>query len=258
MDPLLEAECICAVLGIQRALAPKMRAPSESELRRARKLKDVIKRRVSELLDLAKPKSQAGPPELPDYRDTNDALTKKINEDSLVDVVVSIPEEFRPGCVMTWFRGVEYLSSRFPRRIEQRLTGPYLHDPSDGEWAEFGWLWRVANQPLFILDLAGEGMLIGVEVQHLGAIYPAIYAELCGCIFDALSDRVAADKEWMAPWWLQKQLCTILGVSPVSATLVQDIEGALQRSQAETKTRTGALKVTQQGETTAQGLAVSK
>jgi hypothetical protein len=147
------------------------------------------------------------------------------------------------------------LAAIFPRRVEQRLTGPYLHDPAKGEWAEFGWAWRMAKDPLTALDLAGDGMLIGVEVGHLKAMYPAIYSEICGDIFDALTEKAAADKDWQAPWWLQKQLCTILGTSPVSATLVADIDMAVKQSQAETKTRASALKLTQTGATQPQKLA---
>ena len=254
-DQILQAESLVAVLGIKHALAKNPRAPSEMEIKRAAKLPSVIKRRTATLLEATKQLRQAAPPELPDYRETNEALVKGADGDALVEVMLGIPPELHTGCTVAWTRGITYLGGLFPRRIEQRLTGPYLHDPSPGEWAEFGWAWRLANDPLFVVDLAAEGMLIGVEVGHLKAMYPAIYAELCADIFDALTDKIAADKEWQPPWWLRKQLCGILGVSSVSPSLVADIEAALKQSQAETKTKPSALDVTQTGQTQSQKLA---
>jgi hypothetical protein len=255
MDPLLQAESLVAVLGIKHALAKKPRAPSEHEARRAAALPEVIAKRVAALVGSQTQRKQAEPPELPDYRETNEALAKGADEDALVEVMIGVPPELVPAVTLVWTRAIAYLGAIFPRRLEQRLTGPYLHDPSPGEWAEFGWAWRIANAPLFVLDLAQEGMLIGAEVGHLKQMFPAIYAEICARIDDSLADKVAADKEWQPPWWLQKQLCGILGVSPVSPTLVADIEAALQQSQAETKTRTGALNIKNSGETQNQKLA---
>jgi hypothetical protein len=253
-DLLLKAECIVAVMGIPHALKAKPRAPSESELRQAAKLPQTLRRRVFELVGATTQGHQSGPPTLPDYRETNDAMIDGPDLDAMADTMLPIPMELQPAVSMTWTRGTEYLSTVFPRRIEQRLTGPYLHDPSEGEWAEFGWAWRIAEDPLFVIDLAGDGMLIGVEVKHLQAMYPAIYSSICNAILDALAEKAGADKEWQAPWWLQKQLCGILGISPVSSTLIADIDIAVKNSQAETKTRASALKLTNTGKTTSEKL----
>jgi len=252
---LLRAECLVAVLGIPHALGKSLDAPSDAETKRAAKLPETIKKRVGELVGATSQGKQSDPPELPDYRETNDDIVEGIDLDLLTDVLLPVGPEMTPACALTWTRGVEYLAGLFPRRVEQRLTGPYMHDPSPGEWAEFGWAWRVAQTPLYVLDLAMDGMLIGAEVGHLKALYPSIYAEICGDIYDALTDKASADKDWMAPWWLQKQLCTILGISPVSTTLVADIDAAVQQSQAETKTRASALKLSQTGQTTSEKLA---
>lgn len=255
MDQLLQAECTVAVLGIEHALRAKPRPPSDADLKRADKLPDVIKRRTRELVAMTKQSAQAGPPELPDFMETHELLSANIDPDKLVDTLVGIPEDRRLACALVWGRGVVYLNERLPRRVEMQLTGPRLHEPSTGEFAEWGWAWRIANDPLFVLDLAADGMLIGIEVEHFKTLYPAIYEQVCGGIWDALTDRHAAEKEWVAPWWLQKQLCTVLGVSPVSNTLVADIDAALKQSQAETKTRASALKITRTGETQSQKLA---
>jgi hypothetical protein len=253
----LNAECVVAVVGVAHALKAKPSPPSEVEMRRALRLPAILKKRVGELVSATKQAKQAEPPELPKYTATHESLAAGLDGDVLVEVMVGIPQELQAACTMVWSRAVSYLNERFPRRTEQRLTGIYLHEPSRGEWAEFGWAWRIANNPLFVIDLASEGMLIGVEVEHFKAMYPTLYGELCGDIFDALSDQVAENKEWQAPWWLRKQLCGILGISPVSATLVADIEAAVKQSQTDTKTRTGALslKGASTGETQNQSLA---
>lgn len=256
---LLQAECIVAVMGVEGMLKERPRAPSEVELRRAVKLPDVLRKRVGELVDMTKQSKAAAPPELPDYRQTNEALTKAtahgLDQDAMVDVLLPVPAELQPICSLVWQQAIGYLANLFPRRIEQRLTGPYLQDPSPGEWAEFGWAWRMANSPLFAIDLAGDGMLISAEVGHMKAMYPALHAEMCADILDALTEKAAADKDWQVPWWLQKQLCAILGTSPVSASLVADIDQAVKQSQAETKSRASALKLSQTGTTTSQALA---
>ena len=256
-DQLLKAECIVAVMGVKHALSDKPRAPSDVEIRRAAKLPKTIKTRVAELVGAKKQAKQAAPPELPPYKKTSDALAKGVDGDALVEVMLGVPPDLIPGCTMVWSKAIAYLNERFPRRTEQRLTGPYLHDPSAGEWAEFGWAWRIANAPMFVIDLALEGMLIGVEVQHLRAMFPAIYAEICAAVYDSLADKAGENAEWQAPWWLRKQLCGMLAISPVSASLVADIDAAVKQSQADTKTRTGALqmKASSTGETQSQQLA---
>ena len=253
---ILLAESLVAVMGVKHVLREKPRPASDVERKRAAKLPTVIAERVADLVSMKKPAKQVGPPELPKYRETSDALAKGVDQDLLVETLSRIKPELQAACTMVWTRAVTYLNSRFPRRIEQRLTGPYLHEPSKGEWAEFGWAWRSANAPMFVIDLAMEGMLIGVEVTHLQAMFPAIYAEICADIDNSLADKVAEDKEWQPPWWLRKQICGILGISPVSASLVADIEAAVQQSQ-QAKAKTGKLdiKATSTGETQSQQLA---
>jgi len=255
MDALLSAECLVATLGVPHVLKPRPKAPTKAQTSAADKMPETIRKRVVEFVDTTSQGKQSEPPELPGYRETNDALIDGLNFDELTDVLLTTPMESQPACSLTLSRAVEYLRSLFPRRVEQRLTGPYMHDPSPGEWAEFGWAWRIAGSPLTVLDLASDGMLIGVEVKHLREMFPTIYSEICGDILDALADKAAADKDWMAPWWLQKQICTILGISPVSPTLVADIDAAVKQSQAETKTRASALKLSQTGATGPQKLA---
>jgi hypothetical protein len=255
---LLSAECLVAVLGIPHALERRPRPPSDADMRRAGKMPETIRKRLAELVDSAKQGKQSEPPELPDYQETGGALAENVDLDALTDTLLPLPPEQIPAVTLTLTRGVQYLAGLFPRRVEQRLTGPYQHPASPGEWAEFGWAWRVAKEPLYVLDLAMDGMLIGAEVGHLKALFPAIYSQICGDILDALAERAAGDKDWMAPWWLQKQLCTILGISSVSATLVADIDDAVKQSQAETKTRASALKLTNTGQTTSESLATAK
>jgi hypothetical protein len=252
---LLQAECLVAVMGISRAIEPKPKAPSDADLKRAAKLPETIKKSVAKLVAATSQGKQSEPPELPDYQATGDALAEGTDLDALTDALLPVSPEQLPSVTMTITRGVQYLAGLFPRRVEQRLTGPYQHPASPGEWAEFGWAWRVANQPLYVLDLATDGMLIGAEVGHLKALYPSIYSQICGDILDDLAEKAADDKDWMAPWWLQKQICTILGISPVSTTLVADIDAAVKQSQAETKTRASALKLSQTGQTTSEKLA---
>ena len=251
----LHAECVVAVLGVEHGLRRKPKPPTDAELARAAKLPSVLDRRVREFVGAAKSAKQTRPPELPDYRETHAQLTDGINADVLTETLVGVTQELQGPCSAVLSRAVVYLNSIFPRRTQSLLTGPKLHDPSPGEWAEFGWAWRIANDPLVIIDLATDGILISREVKHLQAMFPALYGALCGAIGDGLADLAAKDSEWQPPWWLQKQLCTVLQVSPVSATLLKDIESAVQQSQAETKSRTGELKITTETSTPNQRLA---
>ena len=256
MNPAtIAAESIVAVLGIEHALRPKPQSPSAAALTRAAKLERVAAKRVRDLLDLGKPQRQMGPPELPDYREMHQRLGDGIDGDVLAETLVGVPLELQAECVRVWTGGVAYLDRIFPRRTEPRLTGVKLHDPSAGEWAEWGWAWRIANAPLIALDLMGEGMLITAEVNHLLALYPALYGAICGSIGDGLADRAAGNDDWQPPWWLRKQLCTFLQVSPVSPTLIADIEAAVKQSQAQTQQRASKLQVTNTGSTPAQRLA---
>jgi hypothetical protein len=251
----LQAESLIATLGIERVLQKKPEVPTETEINHALKLPSVLKRRVADLVEATKQNRQASPPELPEYREMHEALANGIDVNLLTEMIAASPADMRPALTLAWPRAVALLNAKLPRRVEMRLSGPYLHDPSAGELGEWGWLWRIANYPLFALDLAAEGMLITAEVKGLQTLYPAIYAELCGDLQDAMADKVAADSEWQAPWWLRKQLCTLLRVSPVSVTLVADIDQAVQQSQAATKSRTSALKVSNPDSTPTQRLA---
>jgi hypothetical protein len=237
MDPILEAECLVAVLGVAHALAKSPKAPTIAELHRAGKLPDVIPKRIKALFDLTKPKTQEAPAELPDFRETGAALSKGIDQDALTEMLLPVPPELHTACATVWSRCVQHLNGVFPRRVEMLMTGPKLHDPSRGDWAEFGWAWRLSHDPLSILDRVGEGMVIGAEVKHLQAMFPAIFAAIAGAIGDGLAEKVAEDDEWSPPWWLQKQLCTLLGVNPVSKTLLDDIEGAVQASKQQREQR---------------------
>jgi len=237
MDPILEAECLVAVLGVAHALAKFPKAPTIAELHRAGKLPDTIPKRIKELLELKNPKPQAALVEMPDFRETDKQLTKGIDQDAMAESLLPVPPELHAPCAFVWSRGVQYLDSVFPRRVEMLITGPKLHDPSRGDWAEFGWAWQLAGDPLSVLDRIGEGVVIGADVKHLQAMFPAIFSELAGAIGNGIAVQVADDETWLPPWWLQQQICTFLGVNPVSKTLIDDIEGAVQASKQQREQR---------------------
>jgi hypothetical protein len=255
MDLLLQGECVVAVLGVEHALKTKPKPPSSADEARAVELPGVLKRRVKELLATPKAARPMDPPELPDFKETHEALVKGLDGDAFVSVLVDLPLEVQAPAVMCWTRAIQYLDSITPLRSSPQLTGAKLRDPSPGEWAEFGWAWRIACEPMVAIDLASAGMLITPMIDHLKVMFPALYAELCGCIQDGLADAIASDPEWVVPWWLQVQLCAILGVSPVSRTLLDDIDKAVAESKAQPKTSTGNLKLTNNDSTPNQRLA---
>ena len=193
---------------------------------------------------LQRPTAQIGPPELPDYYETADAIAKGGDPDRLSESLLAAPVEVLPMAAATWSNALAYLDKVFPRRAQPQLTGTTMHEPSKGEWAEWGWAWRIANNPLVVIDLAADGTLIGAEVDHLRAMFPAIYAEICSAISDSLADRSSKKKDWTPPWWLQKQLCGILRVSPASPSLLKDIDLAVQQSEQETQQRTASISGT--------------
>jgi hypothetical protein len=255
MDPILEAESVVAVKGIPSALADSPKAPTDADLSKAAKLDKRIATRVRELLNARQPAKQLGPPELPDYRETHAQLVDGINGDELAEMLLTVPQPLQPGCSAVWTQAAAYLNSVFPRRTADTMTGPRLYDPSPGEWAEFGWAWRVATTPLVVLDLMADGMLVGAEVAHLKAMFPAIHSAIGGELADAIAEHAAKDDQWLPPWWLQKQICTLLGVSPVSKTLLADIETALQSSKQQSEQRTHDVQMKAQTETQTQRLA---
>ena len=255
MDPTdrdLSAECIVAVLGIPAALAKKPKPPSEAELARATKLPNTISSRVRELLALARPTSEMPLAQPPDYMETQEALVERADGDDLAEMIGPVPMDLQPSVSMVWSRGIAYLAGILPRRTEQLLTGPKLHEPSAGEWAEFGWSWRLARDPLDSIGLLSDGMLIGPEVDHLKAMWPALHAAIGASILEEMAKLVAKSDDWSPPWWLHKQLCTFAGISSVSDTLRQDLEQALQQNtQANAQRRISAVQGQAQGLQTA-------
>lgn len=251
---MLFAEAIVSSCGVSRALGDKPKPPTGAELKRAHGIEDEIAERTKELVGAVKASGKVEPAEVPDYRETHKRLLAKIDGDHLAELLLPVQPELQPACSAVWSNAVMYLDGIFPRRSEDTLVGPKLHDPSKGELAEFGWAWRVANKHLAILDLMTDGVLIGAEVFHVKSMFPTIHALICGKILDALSAKVAADKEWIPPWWLQKQICTLLDVSPISKTLLADIESAVQASQKQAQQRANDIKANAQLATPAQRL----
>jgi hypothetical protein len=254
MDQDLIAEIIVGTRGIPGAFA-KPKPITEAEMNKAARGEKDIKKRVGELFDLKRPLAQLGPPELPDYHETHLQLAQKADGDALAEIIHTIPVELQPACAFAWSNAIAYLDQIFPRRSDMLITGPKLYDPSVGEFYEFGWAWRISKDPLIMIDLMGEGMLIGIEVAHLKAMFPLIHAQVSNAIQDELSNRVAKDSEWSPSWWLHKQICTLYGVSPVSKTLLKDIDSAVQASSAAAKQRTNDIKMNAQTSTQSQRLA---
>ena len=237
MDPILEAESIVATLGIPRALEDNPKAPTEANIKTAARMPNVIAKRVREILNAKKPVDSTTSPDVPEFRKAHPMLIDGINGDELAEMLLTVPPTLQPACASIWSKSVAYLNSVFPRHTQDTMTGPRLYDPSVGEWTEFGWAWRIADNPLAVLDLIAAGMLIGAEVAHLKTMFPTLFATICGEVQDALAEHAAEDDQWLPPWWLQKQLCTLFGVSPVSKTLLADIEGAVQASKQQTAAR---------------------
>jgi hypothetical protein len=243
MDPMLTAEAVVSVCGVFRALGKNPKAPSEAELKRSGRLEEDVAKRARELVAMSKPSAQMGPPETPDYREIHKKLTAKIDGGGLSDMLVDVSPELQPACAMVWSNAVIYLDSILPKRIEETMIGPRLNDPSKGELAELAWALRIANTHLIVFDLMADGLLIGPEVGHITSMFPDIHALVCGAIQNALAERSAEDKEWQPPWWLQKQICTLLGVSPVSSSLLADIETAIQDSKKQAQQRGQNIKM---------------
>jgi hypothetical protein len=251
---MLNAEAVVSVCGVSRALEKTPKPPTELELKRAFRIEEDIKKRAQDLIAMDKPSAQMGPTDPPDYREIHQKLTDRINGDVLAEMLVSVSPEVQPACAASWSSGILYLDSILPKRIEETMAGPRLHNPSKGELAEFAWALRIANTHLIIFDLMADGLLIGPEVGHVMILFPAIHALICGEIQNAIADRAAKEKDWLPPWWLQKQMCTLLGVSPVSSSLLADIETAIQSSKKQAQQSGQDIKVSANLATPAQRL----
>ena len=82
MDPVFEAESLVAVLGVKHVLGKKIKTVTVAELHRAGKLAASIPKRLEETLGLKTAKKYTTPTEMPDYRETEAALSKGIDGDA--------------------------------------------------------------------------------------------------------------------------------------------------------------------------------
>lgn len=119
-----------------------------------------------------------------------------------------------------------YLRPIAKLRHRDTPTGPEQVPPSDYQSGRFEMAWRIADDPLSILEDLAAGVVIREQGRHLRALYPRIAEEIALQIQLALIDLKADRASYQVPWPKEKQASALLGVSISAPGLAEALQGS--------------------------------
>lgn len=141
------------------------------------------------------------------------------------DVAGHYAPEHSTAKAMLASKALDYLSKQRPSTAPLSPLGPD-RKPSATELAKYENALTVAQQPLTVLEKLEKGTLTAQDLQHMQALYPALFQKLSSKLMEQAMDQKA--KGGIVPYKVKAGLSAFLG-QPLDASLYPQ---SLQATQA--------------------------
>ena len=133
-------------------------------------------------------------------------------------------------------RAVDYLLKVIPKSSIKDMVGVRHLSPSDMRLSKFRRIYAVAEDPLTALRSLAAGTLVRDQAIALQVMFPQVFEATKTAIFDAFTEKRAADMAWTLPFAKDRLLQTLLLTTPENTAAVR----VLQQNYAAAKERKGA------------------
>lgn len=127
-------------------------------------------------------------PNVPEYKGISGKLKEPINEDQLANMIGAIPDGNGDAYRREAVEQYAFLINACPRSSRNTLAGPIPVRPDSVEVFRFNGLYRVANDPLYVIQLMSRGALLKEQTDACRNLYPSISSFIDDAIGEAITN----------------------------------------------------------------------
>jgi hypothetical protein len=211
-DPFF-VESLVAAIGIQPLVSHTFRQVADYQLERAHKLPEEIDRKLTRFVNRTEPEECADLPDW-DFDEVKGWLTGDEKPEDVQKTIAAFADPqlgFEVSRVVARIR--DHLAASIPRRQHASLTGVVDEPPPHVDLARFHRLWRVACDPVGILNDLNEYALSFDQVAGCETMFPLVWKRM-----DEGIDSVLTEKKTTSPKFTllrqKEQLLRKLGKRP--------------------------------------------
>jgi len=223
MQPITQIMC---VTGPSFDAAPKWTQKTRHDVGQVpTKIKQAVRRFLTE-------KEFTKPAKLPafDYWTVLDALTNIPEHDHATETVEALGHDLGPEFVQGSHRIHEYLSQRLPVATVKRVGGAKNVLPNTVDILRFRHTYRLALEPLAILDDLESGSITTAQIQAIKDLWPDLYQDIEGAIFEGIAQQSAKKKDFGLPYRKDLVLQTFLQASTMTPALAKDLQATFKKA----------------------------
>jgi hypothetical protein len=208
-----------AVLGVEPVLDQEMpRIYAED-----RKRVDNFEVEIMELADkVCGGSSKLNWPNVPGNEKIGQKLAQSFKEDDIVKLIARLPQDAKLPYKDVAMHQFMFLAKAFPRSTRSTLTGPIPVDPSSIEMFRFDGLYRIVDNPLYVLSLMGADALLQNQVQACRNLFPSISMAIDAALRQSWEDHKVKNKSYEVPYKADSGIRQWLGmpilIAPYQAT----------------------------------------
>lgn len=207
-----KGEVWACALGLDPVLAKAIPRVTAAHKRAVQGLNDIIAKQVNRLVT---GKLDADYPDVPDYKDLSAALAVTFDADSTEAVMSVLPDDDKLPYLTVAQRQYEFMAAAIPRPVRETLVGTVPMPPDSTALYRFNGLYRVIDNPLYLLDLMGSGTVLHNQVHAVRIVFPTLTAYLDTAIRDAVIEQVTKDPDYTVPYLADSGIRDYLGMEQV-------------------------------------------
>ena len=145
-------------------------------------------------------KLTAGYPDVPKYKALFNDLSRTMELPQIEAMIARLPDEAKLPYMTVAARQFEFLTTALPRPIRETLAGIVPMPPDPVALHRFAGLYRVVNNPLYLLDLMSSGSVLANQCHAVRIIFPTLSAYFDTVLRDAVVEQVTRDASFQVPY----------------------------------------------------------
>jgi len=133
-----------------------------------------------------------------------DTLIKKtrepLTEDQIIKLIERLPEDDKHPYRREATEQLTFIIGAIPKSSMSTLAGPVRVNPSDLEVFAFEGLYRIVDDPLYVIRLMSRGALLQSQGDLCRKMFPSISTFIDQSIQDAIENEKAKNKDYQVPY----------------------------------------------------------
>jgi hypothetical protein len=208
-----------AVLGLTPVLDRELPRILVGDVKRVNDFESEITELVVKLMSGSKILSF---PSVPSYKSIGQKINAPVSETDIVKMIGNLPDSDKDSYKSVAIKQFTAIQAAYPRSSMETLTGPVPLRPTDMEVFDFDFVYRVIDDPLYVIRLMSGAALLKTQVNAARTIFPTMCDFFTNTINEIMTGKKAANASYQVPWKADISIRDWLGIpmliAPYQAT----------------------------------------